>query len=80
MARATASGIERIFLLPKPTARSHEIPRSCRQMVLSGMPLRRPSEISRLIASASAMAAPPALPSVVKTSNGRPFSSSLIVT
>ncbi len=45
-----------------------------------GMPERSASETRRPIASASAMAAPPALPSVQNTSNGRPWSSSLIVT
>ena len=46
----------------------------------AGTPDRSASEISRPIASTSAISAPPALPSDMNTSNGWPLSSSVIVT
>ena len=47
---------------------------------MSGMPDRSASEIRRPIASASAIAAPPALPRLMNTSNGWPRSSSVMWT
>ena len=49
-------------------------------MAVMGMPDRRLRETRRPMASASAMAAPPAFPRVQKTSKGRPVSSSFTVT
>ena len=51
-------------------------PRNCRCTSISGMPERNAKEIRRPMASASAIAEPPAFPNVTKTSNGCPRSSS----
>ena len=59
---------------------SELMPRSCRWISDIGMPERRASEMSRPIASTSAISGAPALPSEMKISNGWPLSSSVMVT
>ena len=76
----TASGTDITLLAPSPITRSELIPRSWRWISRIGMPERSASEISRPIASTSAISAPPALPRLMKTSNGWPLSSSVMVT
>ena len=56
------------------------MPRSWRWISFIGMPERSASEMSRPIASTSAISAPPALPRLMNTSNGWPRSSSVMVT
>ena len=80
MACAIASGADSTLCAPIPTARSQEMPRSWSRTAVIGIPDRSDSDTRRPIASESAIAAPPALPSVQKTSKGWPLSSSFTVT
>ncbi len=80
MACPMASGADSTLWGPTPTARSEEIPRSWSRMAVMGTPERRARDMRRPMASASAKAAPPALPRVQKTSKGLPAESSLMVT
>ena len=76
----TASGTDMTLDGPRPMTLSELMPRSWRWISRIGMPERSPSEMSRPMASTSAMMAPPALPRDMNTSNGWLFSSSVMVT
>src|SRR5712692_5565010 len=80
IAMPIASGTDMTLVGPSPTTRSEEMPRSWRWISFIGMPERSANEMSRPIASTSAMIGAPALPREMNTSNGWPFSSSVMVT
>src|SRR5437879_4854557 len=77
---AMASGTDITLFGPRPTTRSDEMPRSWRYTSRNGIPDRRASELSRPMASTSAIKGAPALPSEMNTSNGWPLSSSVMFT